>query len=44
MAYALYDKQNTLIILFCGLSLGYLWIYRAATKLNTAPGMVIDPR
>ena len=44
MAFALYDKQNTLIILFCGLSLGYLWIYRAATKLNTAPGMVIDPR
>ena len=39
MASALYAQQNTLIILFCVLSLGYLLVYRAASKMNTVQGM-----
>jgi UDP-N-acetylmuramyl pentapeptide phosphotransferase/UDP-N-acetylglucosamine-1-phosphate transferase len=42
MAYALYDKQNTLIILFCGFSFGYLWVYRAASKMNTAHNLSVQ--
>jgi UDP-N-acetylmuramyl pentapeptide phosphotransferase/UDP-N-acetylglucosamine-1-phosphate transferase len=39
MAYALYDQQNTLIILFLALSLGYWMLYGAATKMNVAWGV-----
>jgi UDP-N-acetylmuramyl pentapeptide phosphotransferase/UDP-N-acetylglucosamine-1-phosphate transferase len=44
MAYALYDQQKTLIILFCILSLGYCLLYGAVSKMNTEQGMGTEPR
>jgi len=44
MAYALYDQQNTLIILFCILSVGYCLLYGAVSKMSTERGMGTEPR
>jgi hypothetical protein len=43
MAYAIYDQQNTLIILFCGLSLGYWLVYRTASNMNARQGIRAKP-
>jgi divalent metal cation (Fe/Co/Zn/Cd) transporter len=43
MAYALYDQQNTLIILFLVLSLGYWLVYGAASKMNIGQGIAEEP-
>ena len=44
MAYALYDQQITLIILFCALSLGYWMLYCTATKMNVVRGSGVELR
>ena len=44
IAYALHDQQNTLIILFCALSLGYWLLYRAVSKMDAVQGIGTEPR
>jgi UDP-N-acetylmuramyl pentapeptide phosphotransferase/UDP-N-acetylglucosamine-1-phosphate transferase len=43
MTYALYDEQNTLIILFCALSFGYILLYYVATKMNPVQSVAAEP-
>jgi len=42
LAYALYDQKNTLIMLFCALTFGYIMVYHTVSKMSTGRSKVVN--